>query len=132
MSFSGKINQFKVDAIEATEETRKAAIIALFRSVIQDTPVDTGRLRGNWQASINNPESGTIDAFNTGTSVAIAAAIKTVEGSQAGETLYLVNNLPYAEKIEYGYSQQAPQGMVRRNLSRITQIIRQAAQDKKV
>ena len=32
---------------------------------------------------------------------------------------YLTNNLPYANKMEYGGSAQAPQGMVRINIQRL-------------
>jgi hypothetical protein len=30
-----------------------------------------------------------------------------------GEIIYLTNSLPYARRLEYGWSKQAPAGMVR-------------------
>ena len=43
-----------------------------------------------------------------------------------------VNNLPYAESIEYGHSKQAAQGMVRINFIRIKSIIEQSAREHRV
>jgi len=55
MSFGKDIAKFnkKVDKV-ATNIFRGTAL-GLFGKVILRTPVDTGRLRGNWFASINRP-----------------------------------------------------------------------------
>lgn len=129
MSFSQKISQFSFDAIELTEEVRMAVEEEVFRSVIKDTPVDEGRLRGNWQATKNSPATGTLDSIDKNGAQTIDKAVQLVRSSEPDQTLYLTNNLPYAVRIEYGYSDKAPEGMVRRNLSRITELIRQKARE---
>jgi hypothetical protein len=102
------------------EETVKAIKMALFRSIIQDTPVDTGRLAGNWQSTLNSPASGESSAMGK------ATAISGINPGKASDTAFLTNNLPYAARIEFeGWSHtKAPQGMVRRNVNRIAAIIR--------
>ena len=70
------------------------------------TPVDTGRARGNWHCTVGTPFAGQ-DA--TGIDGSIQAAIPR----RAGSVVYLTNNVPYIQKLEYGGSQQAPAGMVR-------------------
>jgi len=40
-----------------------------------------------------------------------------------GQTVYLLNNLPYSVPLEYGHSKKAPQGMVRMTLARFQQIV---------
>ena len=45
----------------------------------------------------------------------------------AGNVVYLTNNLPYAQRLEYeGWSKQAPAGMVRVNMARIADIMKES------
>ena len=37
---------------------------------------------------------------------------------RAGSVVYLTNNVPYIQKLEYGYSTKSPNGMVRINVAR--------------
>ena len=46
---------------------------------------------------------------------------------KAGGVEYITNNLPYAERLEYGYSQQAPAGMVRVTAARFRELLARAA-----
>jgi len=39
-----------------------------------------------------------------------------------GDIVYLANNLPYAQRLEDGWSQQAPEGMVKLTVQRFQQI----------
>jgi len=79
-------------------------------AIVQRTPVDTGRLRANWQTTLNAPASSTLESFDQGRALTDAASV--LAGYAAGNAVYFVNNLPYAQKIENGYSGQAPSGMV--------------------
>lgn len=88
--------------------------IDLFGRVIQRSPVDTGRLRGNWQASLDAPIETPIDTLDPDGMVATDKAIDAVMAFPVGQVTYLANALPYAYRIEYeGWSKQAPAGMVR-------------------
>ena len=120
----------------------KASCDEIVRQVLFDlqytlgfyTPVDTGRLRSNWQFGAGEIPTGTLDSTDDPTDRLRAQ----IAGATAGTIHYLVNNLPYAAVIEYGqypnppkgggrkdktgkhvvrsaggYSTQAPQGMVR-------------------
>lgn len=85
----------------------------VLRSVVEKSPVDTGRFRANWVVSYG-PSDATrsgldptgIDTINRG------LALIQVFRPESGE-LWISNNLPYARRLEYGYSGQAPAGMVR-------------------
>jgi len=127
-SFSLSVGQWAKDASEEMKQLHKAIILELFSSVILDTPVLTGRLRGNWIISSDAPETGQFDVIDpTG-----AKATKKVEDFVSSLDLdddfevFLANNLPYAYRIEYdGWSKtKAPEGMVRKNLIRITNNLR--------
>lgn len=131
MSFSLDLSR----AIENIKENRdkivRGTLISVSNNIIKRTPVGNpafwspeslpapkgyvgGSLRGAWQASKNRPdftESGRIQSSGVGATGAEAASVaNTVE---VGETYYLTNSLPYARRVEMGWSRQAPQGMLR-------------------
>ena len=96
----------------------RALTLGIFGSVIKMTPVDTGRAKGNWQCTIGQPASG--ETSTMGESAAMSAMIGVVP-HQAGKQVYLTNNLPYIQKLEYdAHSSQAPAGMVRVSIARFT------------
>lgn len=96
----------------------RAVTIGVFSSVIKMTPVDTGRAKGNWQCTIGSPASG--DTTRLGESGSLSEVLETTP-REAGEKVYLTNNLPYIQKLEYGHSTQAPSGMVRVSIQRFEQ-----------
>jgi len=134
MSFSDDINKFikKTKRKEALV-FRKSALVVM-NQIINKTPVGNpdlwdnkelweslgwvtagykgGHLRANWQATLNSPANGEIDSVSSSTSV--ASAKRTTGQAKIGDSIYFVNNLPYAIPIENGHStKQAPAGMVK-------------------
>lgn len=86
----------------------REATIRLLRGVITRSPVDTGRFKSNWQVAEGSAPTGTVGISGDPLSV-----ISKVPGNAYGKVLYVVNNLPYAERLENGWSEQAPTGMVK-------------------
>lgn len=71
-----------------------------------------GHFRGNWQLGIGALPAGIVpgvDPDGGRTRAEIAAAIPE---QAAGNVYYLANNVPYALRIEHGWSRQAPAGVV--------------------
>lgn len=106
----------------ASAVTRKIGL-ELFGRVILKTPVDTGRARGAWVASVGRPSSqvpaglpgkrarkairggkaGTVATRSSGAgSAAIAAMTPIVAGSQLGQRVYLANNVTYIRVLDFG------------------------------
>jgi len=128
MSFALSVTEWVKDAGEDMGKLHKAIILELFASVILDTPVLEGRLRGNWIISSESPASGQFDIIDpTGekTTKKVEDFVAKLDNLEDFE-VYLTNNLPYAYRIEYdGWSHtKAPEGMVRKNLIRITNNLR--------
>ena len=71
-----------------------------------------GRFRGNWQMSVGSPATGALNIIDQDGKATIAAHAGVVAAAKAGEVFYLMNNLPYASRIEKGWSRQAPVGLV--------------------
>ena len=91
---------------------RAGALIAetgagLYESAANATPVRSGRARANWRCSIGSPayESDENTQFDS------SRARSAFQGAKAGEILYLTNSVPYIERLENGYSLQAPSGI---------------------
>ena len=114
MTWTVDIRKIAEQTNATLDEAARAITISLFNGVINDTRVDTGRLRGNWQASIGQPEQGTIERLDPNGTQASTEVESTV---QSGAVNYLTNNLPYAEVWEQR------DGMVARNAARIERTV---------
>ena len=125
--FESQLRGFGVKALDKVDKVRRASVLELFKLVIMATPVDTGRLRGNWQMTINSPAGAATTRDDPSGAAALAEAMANL-GSLA-DVVWFTNNLPYAERIEYeGWSRQAPEGMVRRHIAQWQRIVSAKAQ----
>lgn len=83
-----------------------------------------GRLRAAWQATINTelvgPAPQLIDSNGGKT---ISKVSKILGQMKIGDTFRLTNPLPYAYSIEFGGSDQAPQGMLRLSIAETQQVL---------
>ena len=125
--FESQLRGFGVKALDKVDKVRRASVLELFKLVIMATPVDTGRLRGNWQTTINSPAGAATTRDDPSGAADLAEAMANL-GSLA-DVVWFTNNLPYAERIEYeGWSRQAPEGMVRRHIAQWQRIVSAKAQ----
>jgi len=108
--------------IEVDTIVRKS-LVDVAANIIRDTPRDTGRAAAGWSLTAGQPsddvppegqDSYTVDSPQD-------------PGSAGNLTWHLVNNVEYIESLEDGHSDQAPQGMLARNLQRYGQILQNAA-----
>jgi len=94
----------QADAIAAeltrrVENGAKALVLEIVANLIKATPVDTGWARANWIPTIGSPATGT-GGDQSG------AAILQFTLDQA--VMYVANNVPYINVLNYGHSKQAP------------------------
>ena len=127
MNFGKDLGRFQVDAIGATEKTVRGTAIALWKAVILDSPVDSGRFRGNWFASSTTPETKVTTNIDKAGAVSVSRATTEVLTASDWENMWLANNLPYSERLEFGWSNQAPSGVVRTNVIRFQGILAEEA-----
>lgn len=103
MSFSSSIRRFVADTKAQQDVVVRKLIFNAATIVLERSPVDTGRFRANWQYGYGVQPTGELSdtdlsANGTATRDRIAGQVEKGVGVH-----YLVNNLPYAEVIEYGY-----------------------------
>lgn len=95
---------------EQLEKVRKQVAIEMYTGVVEKTPVDTGRARGNWQIGIGIDITTPTDRESkTG---AFGEELPKLGKAIGDEKIFISNNLPYIVALEYGHSKQAPNGMV--------------------
>ncbi len=106
--FNAAVDDFTDKLIpEQVMLVQKKMALETLRRIVMKTPVDTGRARGNWQTTIDTvPDAEKFSGNPVGDGANIITA------SQPFVAIYISNNLPYIERLEDGYSAQAPNGMV--------------------
>lgn len=129
MSFTLDVKAFCEKAKKNPEIVMRQVSMKLFSAIILGSPVDTGRFRNNWFASGATPSRETTTYTGKQGTAAIARVGKVITAARnyGWTELTLTNNLPYAERLEYGWSKQAPVGMVRVNIARFQQLINEEA-----
>ncbi|MBX3380111.1 MAG: hypothetical protein KF805_08440 [Phycisphaeraceae bacterium] len=113
------VAQFEADCKrEAREVARRADVahrkltLEVLTRVVKKTPVDRGRARGNWMVTVGSPadgESGFIagdgasgSAEAQATQFALNAGTAIVRGVSPFSDIFITNNLPYIEVLEFG------------------------------
>lgn len=106
----------------------RTVALAIDQEVVVSTPVDTGRARSNWYATLGAPFEGELEPYfpypsktdpskkgeGANAGAAIQQAQYAVFGRQDGQAVYITNNTPYIGKLnsEETRSSQAPPGFV--------------------
>lgn len=71
-----------------------------------------GAFRRNWQMSIGSPATDVLPGSDPNGKIIKGEHEAVLAIAKAGQIQYLVNNSPYAQRIENGWSGQAPVGLV--------------------
>lgn len=119
--FSAEVGRFAEEEVpRKVQQVQQTISLQALRGVVLKTPVDTGRARGNWQTSTGTPAEGELDTFDRTGQQTIARGQPTITSAQPFGVIWLANNVPYAGRLEDGYSQQAPNGMVSTTVTEIS------------
>ncbi|MDT8372017.1 MAG: hypothetical protein RQ783_08520 [Gammaproteobacteria bacterium] len=147
MTFSSDLNRIVKKTNSKFDKLFRFVTIEALSSVVRLSPVGNpslwqtkypptgyvgGRFRGNWQVSINQPATSELNTFDKTGAATISKGTKEANQLKAGQTSFVVNNLAYARKLEYGGvgnggSSQAPNGMVRITAARLKHSIKKEA-----
>ena len=99
---------FADDIMKDAHKLQRGMAITVLNNLQLLSPVDTGRYRANHIVSFGSP-----DYRYTENKGGMAEAFNMVNGLEVGTlpVVYIQNNLPYAERLENGWSKQAPSGI---------------------
>ena len=86
----------------------RSTALSFVRNVTYSSPVDSGRFRANWVVGIGSPDENEYPN-RTNLQGAIARASSEIKKFTftGREVIYINNNLPYAARLNDGYSKQA-------------------------
>ena len=94
--------QLKVDI----HDVMATSLLNISKSTINISPVETGRFRSNWFASMAKPIRRTVKSNRRDP---MASVNEKITGAiKSGEKYFLTNNLPYARALEYGLYKKNP------------------------
>jgi hypothetical protein len=126
MSFTLHLKKLTEKSSANADAVAKKVIIDVFSSVVEKSPVDKGTFRGNWQLGFGEVDANIQSPDDKSGSDTIAKANSELTKFDSKKITYISNSLPYAQRLENGYSNQAPQGMVRLTVLEFRRFIRKA------
>jgi hypothetical protein len=117
------LNKILNKSMANASQVARAIALELESRVVLKSPVDSGRLRGNWNVGLNMPDK-TEQAEDKSGSMANSRAVGALSSFKLGDSIFITNNLPYTHKLEFGlygngpkttggFSKQAPHGFIR-------------------
>lgn len=131
MGFAADLKRLCDAAGDKAELVVRKAALDLGGQMVDRSPVDTGRFKSNWMTGIGAMDSSTTTAADPSGQPSRTKLQAQVAGWKPGQTIWITNNLPYAYRLEHGYSKQAPGGMVRLAVQNYAQAVAKAAKEVK-
>ena len=116
----------------------KKTVFDLTSAIIQGSPTDTGRFRGNWQVSFDTPTDRELSNLDKSGNATISKIGTQINSNKIPLVYWINNNLPYGNSLEYGlypknsktgktingFSIQAPMGFVRLNIVKFNKFLK--------
>ncbi|WP_312587429.1 HK97 gp10 family phage protein [Comamonas terrigena] len=131
MGFAADLKRLCDAAGDKAEHVVRNAALDLGGQMIDRSPVDTGRFKSNWMTGIGVMDAGTTSTYDANGEQARRKLVAEVAGWKPGQTIWIVNSLPYAYRLEHGWSEQAPAGMVRLAVQNYAEAVAKAARELK-
>lgn len=128
-SFTESLDEFAEYAMDMATQIFRSVVIEVGSSVIRLSPVLTGQFKGNWALTIDTTYTQNTTPVDKEGQDTINEIVRRAQSLNYGQTAYIVNNLPYAVPLEYGYSNKAPEGMVRITQARFQEIVNRAVEE---
>jgi hypothetical protein len=135
-TFSKEITAFVRATTLRADLVFNKVVLDTYGQLVQESPVDTGRFRAAWRVSVTRGPVGRVDRSvppprnrrrgrrgPTGgdpiNRTEQGRALSGIKRVRLGDMVHITNSLPYARRLEDGWSKQAPKGWVRRIFNRM-------------
>lgn len=92
--------------------TRKSAL-AIFEAAVSISPVLTGAYRASWFISEDYPVYKWVGRHRPSSGYVLPRPVAPHLSTRFYRKFYVTNGAPYAARLEYGWSDQAPYGIIR-------------------
>ena len=124
---SKSLEKIATRIVTNSDKRKRVTALAIDQNAVQETPVDEGRARSNWQVSTGSPISVEIEAYSKGlagstgaanTQAALSQAQGALSKSVPDKSVYIGNNLSYIVPLNEGHSAQVNPGWIERSIAR--------------
>ena len=123
LEFSRRIALIGTGVVEEADRLVRTVALLADQTVVLRTPVDKGRARSNWSVALDAPPRTQIEAYAPGqqgstgaanAQAALAQGAAAISGYSGwrNSSINISNNLPYINRLNQGWSSQAPAGFV--------------------
>ena len=133
-SFQASLKQFSDESRKKADKNVRKTLMACLQGCISRSPVDTGSFRLNWTIQAKIPDMTVKNATGSGgkkpkpPGMADLAKALNVPYDM-GDLVYVSNALPYATRLESGWSEQAETGVVAPTIREVEAKIKGGALD---
>lgn len=144
-TFALDLAKFAEKAKERADEAVGAVVVGIAAELDRRSPVGDaiywkhpapkgyvgGHFRANWQLAIGSMPNGEVPGVDPTGASAQARIMAAIPDEASGLVYYIANNVPYAQRIEYGWSRQAPEGLVGLTVLKFREIVENAVAEAK-
>ena len=123
-SIASQLKAIQAKSMMKAEAVYRESMFEVSTRIIFRSPVRDGLFINNWLSSYEYDKS-THDIKDKSGAKSSGALIKKQSGLTLDHSFYFMNSLPYAERLENGWSQQAADGMVKRSLAEFDSIVQE-------
>lgn len=144
MSFEEDLRRIAAKTGQRLDQVVRQAGVLAAQGVILKSPVGNaelwkqprkgyvgGRFRANWNVSTKLPDTSTTGKTDAAGSATLQRLVAGAMQAKLGDVIWITNGLPYARRLEYGWSTQAPHGFVRITLADLPRQLEQYAKSLK-
>jgi len=132
-----KISVAKAQAIldDRADKAFRLLVFAAHKSIVEKTPVKTGRARGNWMVSVGSPQWSEQESDKSpGGRITIMREFAKRNEVDIEETAYIINGVEYVPHLERGTDKFPPFGMIavteqelKAKIAEVAALVRQAS-----
>lgn len=110
MGWSRPLEGFAKQVERDIADRQREMVIFALQQLIQHSPVDTGAYRGSHFVTVGGRDTGRVPEQQGELALREAEMLLRAD-SRPFKVAYIQTNIPYGERIESGWSQQAPGGV---------------------
>lgn len=121
MTVAQDIQKIQLNLTQKTSQVLVLLMAEVDARLKTKSPVLSGRFRASWTISVGQVDTSV--APEPGPGQTIATPEPRIPAITVGATYFHSNSLPYARRLEYGWSNKAPQGMVRVTAAEVPGIV---------
>lgn len=111
MSWKNKPTNFAINVLKDADDHLKKIVGDTHQQVIVRSPVENSEFRASHKVTLDSPQNTYEKGFDLSGSTTLAEGLKVASTAKIGGLVYIQTLSPYGNRLENGWSQQAPNGV---------------------